>query len=879
MIGQTISHYKILEKLGQGGMGIVYKALDTTLDRPVALKFLPHHLTANEAEQARFLQEARAASALNHPNVCGIHAVGEHEGQQFIDMEFVDGVTLRKRLAAGGLPVEIAIPYAIQIGEALEDAHAKGIVHRDVKCENIMINAKNMIKVMDFGLAKLKGSLKLTKTSSTVGTLAYMAPEQIQGAEVDGRSDIFSFGVVLFEMLTGHTPFRGEHEAAMMYSIINEEPEPLTKYVPGASSELLHILGRALEKNPEERYQSVHDMVIDLRRLKKESTRVSRAIPVQPSAAGAQPSFVSHDTPAPLQRTPSRNGLWIGLAVLVLVIAGGAYFFLMRLSQQGATVSSAATLNPNMTLRVLQIPLSQVSYPGLSADGNWVSFPGGDREGKWDIYYMHISSTEPKRITNDSMFYNQQVADISPDGSQVAYTGSRFGLYVASSLGGASRRIVDTVGNVRWRPDAQRIGYERIIRPPNPHYELWTSAPDGSDRRLEFNDTLGTSGRYSFAWSPDGKSVVWIRSYPGRYEEVFTHELATGKELQLTFDKKHVDDVCWLRNGMILFSSNRSGNTNLWAVPVLGGAAQQVTKGSGPDMGITASADARKVLYLQQQPVGYVWIASTEHPNAQQVTFDDRDIRDVCLSPDKKRIAIIMGDPDPLKNSVQIYVLDRDGSNRRTITSDEALKFNIAWSPDGKRISYSSQIFSQPQESTKVMVVDPDQPGSAKVFASGINIAWISNSSLAIIQPGKTHIDSVSLEHPVPQMIYEDSTYAFPVASGKLLSFYDLRKAMEGEWVIPSDYLQNPLHKKPKSIAKNDDYFGGYEGFTSFLYEDKQHVWWKYHYLTEKRDRVSVSFPGLQGNSQVKLSADDEEIVYIAGKLAGKLVLIENLFP
>ncbi len=271
MIGKTVLHYKILEKLGEGGMGVVYRAEDLKLTRTVALKFLPHGLDAHEPERARFLQEARAAAILNHPNICTIHDIAEHEGQQFIVMEFVDGMTLRDRIAGGKLPRETAVPYAIQIGEALHEAHTHGIVHRDIKAENIMVT-KNQVKVMDFGLAKLKGSLKLTKTSSTIGTLAYMAPEQIQGGEADARSDIFSFGVVLFQMLTGRLPFRGEHDAAMMYSILNEEPEPLQKYLPDAPSELLHTVNRALEKVPEERYQTVQDMVIDLRRTRKEST-------------------------------------------------------------------------------------------------------------------------------------------------------------------------------------------------------------------------------------------------------------------------------------------------------------------------------------------------------------------------------------------------------------------------------------------------------------------------------------------------------------------------------------------------------------------------------------------------------------------------------
>ncbi len=320
MIGQTISHYKILEKLGEGGMGVVYKAEDLKLKRTVALKFLPHPLTASEPEQARFLQEAQAAATLNHPNVCTIYALEEDNNRQFIVMEYVDGVTARQKFQEAPLKLSDAISYAIEIGEALQEAHSKGVIHRDIKSDNIMVNLKNQIKVMDFGLAKLKGALKLTRTSSTVSTLAYMAPEQVQGGEVDARSDIFSFGVVLYEMLTGRTPFRGEHEAAMMYSILNEEPEPVQKYRPELSSEFLHILNRALEKDPSDRYQSVKEMVIDLRRLKKESTKVSR------QSLG---EIKIHGAPEALHGLHiSKKTIWVSLGVIAVLSIIALYVFL-----------------------------------------------------------------------------------------------------------------------------------------------------------------------------------------------------------------------------------------------------------------------------------------------------------------------------------------------------------------------------------------------------------------------------------------------------------------------------------------------------------------------------------------------------------------------
>jgi serine/threonine protein kinase/tetratricopeptide (TPR) repeat protein len=317
-------------------MGVVYKAHDTKLNREVALKFLPPHISTGGVERERFLQEAQAAAALNHPNICVIYDIKEESKQPYIVMEYVDGETIRRKLESGPMRMEDAIKYGIQIGEALQEAHSKGIVHRDIKADNIMINSKGQVKVMDFGLAKLKGSLKLTRTSSTVGTLAYMAPEQIQGGDVDARSDIFSFGVLFYELLTRQFPFRGDHEAAMMYAIVNEEPESIVKYIPDVSSEVLHIFGRALEKNPEDRYQSIHDMVIDLRRLKKDTTKVYRtsmpAIPITSRADIRSPNAdspkISASVDSETSKKKNRFLLYGGIAVVVILTVVAGYYFI-----------------------------------------------------------------------------------------------------------------------------------------------------------------------------------------------------------------------------------------------------------------------------------------------------------------------------------------------------------------------------------------------------------------------------------------------------------------------------------------------------------------------------------------------------------------------
>jgi len=282
MIGKTVSHYKILEKLGEGGMGVVYKAQDTKLDRIVALKFLPQHLTSDPVEKERFIHEAKAASALNHPNVTTIYEVDEFEGQMFIAMEYCEGKTLKQIIEKESLSIKKVLDIGIQIGEGLAIAHEKGIVHRDIKSDNIVLTPRGQVKIMDFGLAKLKGATKLTKTRSTLGTAAYMSPEQASGEEVDQRSDIFSFGVVLYELLTENLPFAGEHQAAIIYSILNEEPQPVARFNNKVSAKLEDMVFKALAKEREERYQHIDDLLADLRREKKSLEYVRTAVAAKP---------------------------------------------------------------------------------------------------------------------------------------------------------------------------------------------------------------------------------------------------------------------------------------------------------------------------------------------------------------------------------------------------------------------------------------------------------------------------------------------------------------------------------------------------------------------------------------------------------------------
>ncbi len=282
MIGQTVSHYKILDKLGEGGMGIVYRAHDTKLDRDVALKFLPSYLASDPLEKERFFHEAKAASALNHSNITMVFEIDEYYDQLFIAMELVEGKTLKQLIKAEPLPVKKVLDIAIQVCDGLTAAAEKGIVHRDIKSDNIILTPKNQVKIMDFGLAKVKGASKLTKAGSTVGTAAYMSPEQAAGEEVDHRADIFSFGVVLYELLTGNLPFKGDHPAGLAYSILNEQPQPAARYNDKVTPELQRVISKALEKDKQDRYQHIDELGADLRRERKnleyaKSTTVPKA--------------------------------------------------------------------------------------------------------------------------------------------------------------------------------------------------------------------------------------------------------------------------------------------------------------------------------------------------------------------------------------------------------------------------------------------------------------------------------------------------------------------------------------------------------------------------------------------------------------------------
>ena len=443
MIGTTISHYHITEKLGEGGMGVVYKATDTKLDRPVALKFLAPHLLRDDEGRKRFEREAKAAASLDHPNICTVHEIDEAEGRTFIVMAFLDGRPLSKRIAEGPLKLPEALSIAIQMAEGLEAAHDKGIVHRDIKPDNVMLmkGSRGFVKLMDFGLAQLAESSKLTREGTTLGTPIYMSPEQALGDPTDRRSDVWGLGVVLYEMVAGKPPFRGEVDQAVIYSITNEQHEPLTAVRTGVPIDLERIVEKCLAKEADERYQHVIDLLVDLQALRRD-------LEPQTSKVATQPGTARRTSPA-----------IIGAAAAILLVAVGLTWWFTR---------SSELPSPS----VPQYKLSQITQdtgysgnPALSPDGKLLAY-ASDRaeENNLDIWVQQVAGGEPIRLTNHPT--NEHSPSFSLDGSQIVFESGRDGggIYVIPALGGNAKRVAYSSihgpgAHPRFSPDGGWISY------------------------------------------------------------------------------------------------------------------------------------------------------------------------------------------------------------------------------------------------------------------------------------------------------------------------------------------------------------------------------------------------------------------------------------
>jgi serine/threonine protein kinase len=577
MIGETLLHYQISDKIGEGGMGAVYKAIDTHLDRPVAIKVLPPDRVADPERKQRFIQEAKAASALRHPNIVVIHDIAFDSGRDFMVMEFVEGKSLDHLIGRKGLKLNEALGYAVQIADGLAKAHSAGIIHRDLKPTNIMVTDDGLVKILDFGLAKLMESIPATEAPDAgptltmgrfekprteegyiLGTAAYMSPEQAEGKKIDARSDIFSFGTVLYEMLTGRRAFSRDSQIKTLAAVLNEEPPPATAANEALPPEVERILNRCLRKDPQRRWQTMSDLKVALQELKEDSE------------SGKLLSAASSIAPA---RAKKRTALF-AIPTAVLAIAAAAILLKLFVFKAKAPVEFEAPTR-------LTFDSGFTSSPTVSADGNLMAY-ASDREGThtYDIWVQHIATGSARRLTDHPA--DDWFPSISPDQSKVVFRSERDGggIYLVDVQTRQVQKIVDGGYSPRFSPDGSLIAYFVVPASGDPErYQIALISPDGRSTRPFHPDlciSYTAQGQLP-VWSPDGKHIIfrgrrvgdrksidWWVAPVGEGEPVQTHAMENlGPTDMVQFP------VGWAGNDIYFISGSTIEGVNIFRVPIV----------------------------------------------------------------------------------------------------------------------------------------------------------------------------------------------------------------------------------------------------------------------------------------------------------------------
>ncbi len=715
--GQMLNQYRIVSPLGAGGMGEVFLAEDTRLKRKVALKLLPAQFTTDADRVRRFEQEAQAVSALNHPNIITLFDLGRADEQYFLTTEFIDGQTLRRRLReCGRLPVTEAINITLQICQALSAAHEAGIIHRDIKPENVMLRRDGYVKVLDFGLAKIgEGQLlsagsapsSLTDPGTVVGTASYMSPEQARGQRVDARTDIFSLGIVLYEMVAGRMPFEGANMFEVVAAILEREPAPLRNLDSEAPDELQGIVSRMLHKNPDQRYLSIREMLGELENLRDELKLAAKLSARQSFDAVAQAGDRLGQAAEAITDTNSnssakvilgeikrhKRGVMVMLASLGLFITGGAFGIHKLLDNKADSVKpafAALKVTPLITFTGLE------NKPSFSPDGKHLAFSwDGEKGDNIDIYIKEIDGEGMQRLTTSPAIESD--AAWSPDGRSIAFfrfTGRSGAIFMMPSLGGVERKITDISplrppqlqrGEISWSPDGKTLAFSDRASLAEPMGIVLLTLETG-ERRTLIPPIPYSAGDLSPVFSPDGKNIIFNRSAGAEGDrDIYQIPVTGGAPRKITSVKTMLIDADWLPDGKGIVYSTFSG---LWRVLFQDGAPEQLIGLEGNVMGVVSDRQRKRLAYIKGSYDFDIWRLSlnsgksSQQPPSRFISSTQNEIA-AKYSPDGRKIVFAKG---------ELWLCDADGGNLVRLTNDKSDAGSADWSPDGRRIVYDNRL-------------------------------------------------------------------------------------------------------------------------------------------------------------------------------------------
>ncbi|HEX6730428.1 MAG TPA: protein kinase [Pyrinomonadaceae bacterium] len=926
--GERIGHYTIIRAIGTGGMGEVYLAQDTRLGRNVAIKLVSASFTTQADRFRRFEREARAASALNHPNLCTVYEVGEMEnGRPYIVMEYIEGMTLRQRISQGQLLLSEALNIAMQVGSALTAAHQAGIVHRDVKPENITVRPDGIVKVLDFGLAKLTEQGRdtdstmptqirtQTDTGMIVGTARYMSPEQARGYPVDARTDIWSLGVLIYEMAAGKVPFEGATNTDVVVSVLEREPASLIDHLPRAPAELDRIVTKALRKNREQRYRAIKDLCLDLKNLARElelkgtasdtefeGAQTIKRDRITNGEAGlrgvlhtspAQADFISHLTVA---TKPYKRHVTFALVGVVLVTLPILVFWqssplrkLLRNKSDGALTSASS-------VRVVPFTsfLGREDHAALSPDGNQVAFVwDGEKQDNPDIYVKSLSGERPLRITSDPAI--DILPTWSPDGQRIAFvrlTYPQFNVYTVPSLGnGAERKLLRLSwhpGKISWSPDGKFLAVSDKDEGQTVASIFLFSLDKGEKQPLT-SPPANIVGDFCPTFSPDGQSLAFIRATSDTTADLYVMRAAGGEAKQLTadsqlrrfYDQGVIGGLAWTEDSKaIIYSSEAGGSPSLWKVSAFGGTPERLSVGGVDTFYPSIARKGNRLAFTQIHggtPVYQIEVSNSRKGVTAPVKLiaSTRSNSTPQFSPDGEKIAF----ESDRSGTHEIWICDRDGTNPIQVTNFGGPHVGSPrWSSDGKQIVFDVH----PSNTGHIYIVSieggPPRRVTSETSDEGVP-TWSRDGKWIYFcsnRTGTQQLWKVPAEGgQAVQVTRHGGFTSFESADGKFLYY---SKGPPGVWRVPVDGGE-------ETLVLDIPNAGGWGAWTVvgdgtyFINTAVKgtHAIDFFSFATRSVKRITVMQDVNEFVSGLEVSPDGQRILYTQqDRLAGDIMMVEN---